>query len=147
MKKISIALILLSIGGFALAEKIYKWVDEDGQIHYSSQKPTGQQVETVKVKKGPKVSAKTNENVNPTQNAVENNADVADAAAKAQLAKTDEANKRKLCEQSRSNVAALNATVRVARIDEKTGETVRMNDEQRLASMKAALEGIKEYCK
>ena len=86
----------------AMAEKIYKWVDENGQIHYSSQKPVGQDAETVKVKKAPKVApAKNNEED-------ENNADAnaaadetaeedpeADAAARAALAKADAVNNQK----------------------------------------------------
>jgi len=140
-------MILLSISGLALAEKIYKWVDENGQIHYSSQKPTGQQAELVKVKQGPKVSQDTSQDTQSSQKSEDDEADSdADAAAKAQLAKTEAANRRKLCEQARKNVAALNATVRVTQVDEKTGETFRMNDEQRLQAMKTAQQGVKEYC-
>ena len=147
MNRILIILTFLVVGHLAVAEKIYKWVDENGQIHYSSSKPANQPVETMKVKKGPKVTATTRQ-TETAEKKPANQADDADAdaAAKAQLAKTDAANKRRLCEQSRNNVAALNATVRVSRIDEKTGKTVRMNDAQRLQSMKAAQQGIKEYC-
>lgn len=148
MNKISIAMLLITISSFALADKIYKWVDENGQIHYSSQKPAAQQVEIVKVQKGQKVSEMASEDNQTTQKSTEESAEnVDDAAAEAQLAKTDAANMKRLCEQARKNVAALNATVRVSQIDEKTGETIRMNDDQRLQAMKTALQAIKEYCK
>ncbi len=132
------------------ADKIYKWVDENGQIHYSSQKPRGQQVETVKVQKGPKVSevvAETSDSDEENDDPVNSSDSEADAAAKAQLAKADAVNMRKMCEQARKNIAALNATVRVVQIDEKTGETIRMTDNQRLEAMKTAQQGVREFCK
>lgn len=135
--------MVLCVFGVASAEKIYKWVDEDGQIHYSSQKPVGHEAEAVKVKKGPKVTPAEpgKQAATDTQNTDE------DAAAKAQLAKTDAENMRRLCEQAKKNMAALNATVRVSKIDEKTGESVRMTDEQRVEAMKNAQKAFKEYCK
>ena len=55
MKNIVITCILLLFSYQLMAEKIYKWVDKDGNIHYSAQKPVNQDVETVKVRKGPRV--------------------------------------------------------------------------------------------
>ena len=135
------------------AAKIYKWVDENGQIHYSSQKPPGQEVETVKVRKGPKVAAPEaaeadpvdpNEPVDP-QASEETDAE-AEAEARAQLARADAANRQRLCEQARQNLAALNNSVRVQRIDEKTGEAVRMTDDQRVSALARANQAIREYC-
>jgi hypothetical protein len=140
---------LLVFASQLMAEKIYKWVDENGQIHYSSQKPPDQEVETVKVRKGPRVTpppaaeetpADPNEPVDPEADAE------AEAEARAQLAQADAVNRQRLCDQARQNLAALNATVRVQRIDEKTGETVRMTDDQRVAAMQRANQAIREYC-
>ncbi|TDR20836.1 DUF4124 domain-containing protein [Marinicella litoralis] len=147
MKRTAVTLLLLVVSGLVLAEKIYKWVDENGQIHYSSQKPVGQKAETMKVRNQPKVNAQTNESAVESTEAAESTETDADAAAKAQLAKADAASMVRLCEQSRKNLAALNATVRVVQVDEKTGQTVRMNDDQRLQAMKTAQQGIREYCK
>ena len=148
MNKILTVLILLLFAGLLDAEKIYKWVDEDGQIHYSSQKPAGQEVEKIKVSKGPKVATTaTTAEAESEKKGDELKKDAeADAAAKAQLAKADQANRKKMCEQARNNLAALNATIRVNTVDEKTGQTVRMTDDQRVAAMKNAQQGIKEYC-
>jgi len=40
---------LLVVPGTSLAE-VYKWTDEKGQVHYSDQKPPGQEVESVEIK-------------------------------------------------------------------------------------------------
>lgn len=147
MKYFAILVLLLGMYINTNAGKIYKWVDENGQIHYSSQKPPGQETETVKVSKGPKVTAtETTETDNDENNAQAEQDAAADAQARAQLAKADAASKKRLCEQARKNLASLNATVRVTKIDEKTGEAVRMNDDQRLEAMKSAQQNIKEYC-
>ena len=69
----------------------------------------------------------------------------AEAAAKARLAAADKINNKKQCELARKNYAALNASVRVSRTNEK-GETVRMTDDERVKAMQAAQQGIKKYC-
>ena len=146
--------ILLLFTSLAWAEKIYKWVDENGQIHYSSQKPPNQAVETVKVRKGPKVpppaaAAPDAEAEVPTvaeQLAEQDAQDAADeAAAREQLAAADRVNRRKQCELARQNLAALNATVRVTRKNAQ-GEVVRMTDEERVNALKNAQQAIRQYC-
>lgn len=149
MKYFAILVMLFVMVTGIQAGKIYKWVDENGQIHYSSQKPPGQEVETVKVKKGPKAvqaeesgsADKADDKDAPTAEDEE-----AEALAREQLAKSDAANKKKMCEQARRNIDSLNASVRVVQKDEKTGENVRMSDEQRVQALKKAQQAVKEYC-
>ena len=43
-----IAALTIGFATLAHADGIYKWIDEDGQIHYGSQPPKHQQVEVVK---------------------------------------------------------------------------------------------------
>lgn len=155
-KLIMIMMVLFS--SQLLAEKIYKWVDENGQIHYSSKKPANQEVETMKLKKAPKVAAKTITDATDkpeatedastevkTEEEVEAEAE-AKAVAAAKLAEADKINNKKQCDLARKNYAALNATVRVSRKNDK-GETVRMTDDERVNAMQTAQKGIKQYCK
>ena len=151
IKRFVLLLMLLCLTP-AMAEKIYKWVDENGQIHYSSQKPVGQEAQTVTVKKAPKVApAKNNEegeNSSESTTTVDETTEddpEADAAARAALAKADAVNNKKQCELARKNLAALSATVRVTKRD-ANGELVRLTDDQRLAAMKKAQAAIKQYC-
>ena len=47
-----LATCLLFLGPNSHA-RVYKWVDGDGQVHYSSKKPPGAEAETVKLKRKP----------------------------------------------------------------------------------------------
>lgn len=134
------------------ATKVYKWVDEKGQIHYAAQKPAGQEVETVKLKKAPSITSETDsdqtDDQEPDAEADPGDAEAdaqAAAAAKARLAAADKINNKKQCDLARKNYAALTATVRVTRTNEQ-GETVRMSDDERVKAMQAAQQGIKKYC-
>ena len=155
MFKTSILVLVVLFSSQLAAEKIYKWVDEKGQIHYASQKPAGQEVETVKLKKVPKAAPKAvpeaaseaeDESSDAANPEVDSEAEAAaKAAAKAKLAEADKINNKKQCELARKNYAALNATVRVLRTNDK-GESVRMTDDERVNAMQAAQQAIKQYC-
>lgn len=145
MLRIILFAILIVISGQSLATKIYKWVDENGQIHYSSTKPVNQEVETVKVRKGPKVTAKTATNASDENQQSPTEDDEAEAAAKKQLAAVDVVNRKKQCDLARDNYNALNASIRVVRTNEK-GEKVRMSDEERVSALATAQKGIDQYC-
>ncbi len=155
MYRVLLIMLIVMVSSQLLAQKIYKWVDENGQTHYSSTKPVGQETETLKLKKPPKASqqntpeqaaddpasAKESE-----QTAEEAKAEAAaEEAAKKELAQADLINNRKQCELARKNHAALNATVRVSRTN-ANGETVRMTDDERVNALKEAQKGIKRYC-
>ncbi|WP_223787036.1 DUF4124 domain-containing protein [Marinicella meishanensis] len=146
--------ILLLFTSLAWAEKIYKWVDENGQIHYSAQKPPNQAAETVKIRKGPKLpppaepAPEAADQVPSVEEqlAAQDAQDAADeAAAREQLAEADRINRRKQCDLARQNLAALNATVRVTRKNAE-GEIVRMTDDERVNAMKTAQQAIRRYC-
>jgi len=153
-------MLLLVFSSHIVAEKIYKWVDDKGQIHYGSQKPANQEAETMKLKKihksapqpnSTQVEAKKNNEAGEgdgqtEKTAAELKADAeAEAAAKAQLAAADKVNKKQQCEVARKNLASLNASTRVMKVNDK-GETVRMTDDQRVKAMQTAQQGIKQYC-
>ncbi|WP_395374291.1 DUF4124 domain-containing protein [Marinicella sp. W31] len=143
MKKTIVVLLFLCAMPLA-AQKIYKWVDENGQVHYSSQKPPGQDAEKLNIKA---------HDPEPPAPAEEEGAEApaeeeeADDATKAELAKLDKANLQRSCQQARSNLASLQNSYRVAQVDPKTGETVRLSDSQRASALKRARDNIKEFCK
>lgn len=150
MKKMLI--IALVFAGFSVvnAEKVYKWVDENGQIHYSNQKPDTENVETVKLKKAPKIVKKETEETNTevaNVTAAEEPVDPeAEKEAKKQMAKADAANRKKQCDAARKNLNALNTSTRVAQVDEATGTRTIMTDEQRVKAFQQANKAIKDFC-
>lgn len=154
MIRITLMTFLVLFSCQSLATKIYKWVDENGQIHYSSNKPANQETETVKVRKGPKAVAKTSADEvvssdesksDGSDNSSEMDAE-AKAAAKKELAAADRINRKKQCDVARKNYNSLNATVRVVRTNEK-GETVRMTDDERVNALATAKKAMNQYCK
>ncbi|MCX7552669.1 DUF4124 domain-containing protein [Marinicella sp. S1101] len=152
MSRILITMLLVMFVGQSMATKVYKWVDENGQIHYSSQKPVNQKVETIKLRKAPKVTAAseqadTEEGAETaTDEATTDDAeDAAEAAAREQLAAADRVNRQKQCELAKNNYAALNRTIRVVKTNEN-GETVRMTDDERVKALATAQRGIDQYC-
>jgi hypothetical protein len=153
MFKTILLVVIVLFSSQLAAEKVYKWVDENGQIHYSSQKPVNHKAETMKLKKAPKVVPKpTTDDENKaaagieTADAAETEAEAAaKEAARAQLAAADIINNKKQCDLARKNYQALNATVRVSRTNDK-GEVVRMTDDERVNSLLIAQQAISQYC-
>jgi len=155
MFKTLILMVVVLFSSQLAAEKVYKWVDDNGQIHYSSQRPVGHEAETMKLKKGPRIAAKTDtkaesqageESNESASTDADSEAEIAaKAAAKAKLAESDIINNKKQCDLARKNYNALNATVRVTRTNDK-GETVRMTDDERVNALQNAQQGIKQYC-
>ena len=144
MKKAIVVLLLLCALPLA-AQKIYKWVDENGQVHYSSQKPPGQDAERLNIRvKEPEPAQQSEEEVADQADAEE---EEVDDETKAELARLDKANLQRSCKQARENLAALQNSYRVAQKDPDTGEMVRLNDNQRAAALKQARENISEFCK
>ena len=148
MNKLFILALIVCGVSAVNAEKVYKWVDEDGQIHYSSQKPDDPNAETVKLRKAPKVVAKkeVEEEVKAETEAEEPVDPKAEKEAKKQMAKADAANRKKQCAAARKNLNALNTSTRVATVDEKTGARSMMSDEQRVKAFQQANKAIKEFC-
>lgn len=149
MNKMITLLVLMVVLGSAQAGKVYKWVDENGQVHYSSQKPPGQDAETVKIRKGPKVQPPAEEASTETTEATDEEAvdeDVAKEAAK-QKAQADAALRKKQCEAARKNLAALNRSTRVVQVDEASGKRSVMTDDQRIKAFEMANQSIKDNCK
>jgi type IV secretory pathway VirB10-like protein len=151
--RLSILLFLCVFGAGAVdATKVYKWVDKDGNIHYSEQKPANQQADTLRIKENkPTPLPEEKEQAMSASEADSNEAtDDQDSQQRAEaqksLAAADQVNKQKLCQQAKANRDALNASVRVSRIDPETGEQVRMSDDERVNALKKAMQAIKDYC-
>lgn len=148
MTKLFVFALFLTVICTADAGKVYKWVDENGQIHYSSTKPSDENAQTVKIRKAPKVVAKKEMEEEPEEPAeAEEPVDPeAEKAAKNQMAKADAANRKKQCEAARKNLNALNSSTRVATVDEKTGARIMMTDAQRIKAFQQANKAVKDNC-
>jgi hypothetical protein len=123
---------------------VYKWVDEDGQVHYGEQPGnTGAEI----------VPIRTNETTAPrTMNKDE--VDIVKSYIEAKDKKKKEAeeqkkinrDKRKWCNEARSDLQAISSRGRLREINEK-GEYVVMTEEQRQQRISAAKMKEREFCK
>lgn len=153
--KIFTLILALFIITQADAKKFYKWVDADGNTHYSEKKPIDKQTAEVKVYASTPTGAQTTyqSKKDKEKEAEEENSgeltqeqkDVEEYNKKEKervQKKQDKAN----CKIAKKNLATLQATVRVRQKDPTTGEYIRMDDTQRVEMMKKVKQSIKELC-
>ena len=146
---LSCAVIAMTIASGAMANEIYKWTDENGNVHYED-RPTG---------------AATEERLHMTYNRTDNSAvrqrtqarvdartareDERTAAAEAQKEATEKANiateRAQKCEKSRARLESYLQARRIYRTDE-SGERVYLDAEQRQDARRKAEEQISEFC-
>jgi len=145
-------LILISTNAFAA---ISKWVDSDGQVHYSDQPPPPEaqsRAKTLRSESGAQDSASASSVAAPKtiaereaelKKAQQAKKEAADKAAQKQAA--TEA-KQASCAIAQQNLRALQEGVRMVEIDEK-GERSYIDDKQREQRIAKAQQDISTYCK
>ena len=146
---LSCVVIAMTIASGAAANELYKWTDENGNVHYED-RPTG---------------AATEERLHMTYNRTDSGAvrprtqarvdaraareDAKSAAAEAQKEAAENANlaaeRAQKCEKSRARLEGYLQARRVYRTDEN-GERVYLDDVQRQEARKKAEEQIAEFC-
>jgi hypothetical protein len=137
----------LAFSGAALSGDIYKWTDEDGNVHYED-RPTGADVELVAF-----TSSTDNSAVRASINARHaNEAARADqrskrdednqAAAEKQLAAAERVEK---CEESRTRMETYLTSRRLYK-EGDAGERVYLDDDQIMDARADAQEDIQKYC-
>jgi len=118
---------------------VYKWVDENGQVHYGehpgntgAEKVTIRQNETTK----PRPINKTEEDAGEQAEEAGEWVEVPPSAKE----------KRKLCNEAKTDLAAINSRGRMREINEK-GEYVYLTEQQRQQRISAAQKKQREYCR
>jgi len=134
------------------AKKFYKWIDADGNTHYSETKPVNKQTSEVKVYANTPTGAQTSYQSRKEKTEEESNSELTQEQKdveeynnkeKERVQKTqDKAN----CKIAKKNLATLQATVRIRQKDPATGEYIRMDDTQRTQMLKKVKKSIKELC-
>lgn len=134
--------VLLALSTGATAGQIYKWVDGQGNVHFGSQPPEGQEAASVnpnisQPKVAPPQPKAAAESGDKQQEAV-------DEKVKQDVAK-QEAERKKYCEAVRGNLAQLRNNPRV-RVEEG-GEMRRLTEEERQSRIAESEKAIAENCK
>jgi hypothetical protein len=140
---LTIALLLISFNSYA---ELHKWIDANGDVHYSdTPPPPGVKVETITThaSRGPST---------PEKSFVEQAADINKANKKKEEAAKTEAEKQKEaqarqqdCEQARNRLMTLKTAPRIATVNDK-GERTIMDDATRQKQMEEANAAVSKYC-
>ncbi|MCW8956532.1 MAG: DUF4124 domain-containing protein, partial [Gammaproteobacteria bacterium] len=149
LKNFFIFLTFLGLLPLASQAAIYKWVDEDGSVHYSQQKPQNTQTEKIKVTtRVPENSSTYNK---PSLNKKEDPKQATDKATKdanSSDKKPEKSAKERaaLCKQSQADLQALTSRGRIRQKDDK-GNISYMSEEQKQQRIKREQDRVKENCK
>ena len=126
---------------------VYKWVDENGQVHYGehpgntdAEKVTIRQNETTKprpINKAEEDAAKSDKKNTDKQ---------AEASGEWVEVPPSKKEQRKLCNEAKSDLAAINSRGRMREINEK-GEYIYLTEPERQQRISAAQKKQREFCR
>ena len=145
---VALACAALLAGGFASAGEIYKWVDEDGNIHYED-RPLGKtEVEHTGIQSRNTDDAAVQARVDASRKARAVKEQVASEAppemTKEDLRAEQQARAEK-CQMYRDQLEAFLRSTRLYREDD-AGERQYLSDDEVMAARNKAEGKIKEYC-
>ena len=124
----------------AQAAGMYKWTDEQGNVHYSQQRPQGKQYEKMKVDKAPRSSGTTTTPSYSSQPSATD--DLGSRAVTDEVAKNLDIRKKN-CEAAKNNLKTFQVYRRVKGED---GKIRVVSPEERKKGMETAKEQIREFC-
>jgi hypothetical protein len=134
--------VLLALSTGATAGQIYKWVDAQGNVHFGSQPPEGQEAASV----NPNISqpkATPPASKPSTGDAGKAEQEAIDEKVKQEVAR-EESNRKENCEKARYNLAQLKNNPRVRM--EMNGEIRKLSEEERQAQIAESEKAVTENC-
>ena len=148
---LSAACLLLSTGllpSVSHATGVYKWVDDQGQVHYG-ERPEGQEAE--------KMTIRTNETTKPRKIASDEDkdgdqAEAADGEGQAEQEAAPKkptippAEKRRLCNEAKTDIANISSRGRMREIDAQ-GNYRYLSEQERQQRLSAARSKQAKYCR
>jgi hypothetical protein len=134
---------------FTVNAKIYKWVDEQGNVHYGAEKPVDAEAERIRIEKQPIFGGEYSEDGENKDE--ENNKAEENKPEKVQERLEGEAiiskkEKAKLCQQAKSRVQSIQNSGRLRAYDEKGNSRI-LSDKERNKRLAGAKANVKEYCR
>lgn len=143
------AVMALTIASGAMANEIYKWTDENGNVHYGD-RPSGAATE----QRLAMTYARTNSNAVQQRVQARVDARTAQEEARAEAATEQKeaeenaaiaAERERKCERSRTRLETYLQSRRLYRTDDD-GERVYLDDEQRQEARQKAEKQVAEFC-
>lgn len=128
---------------------IYKWVDEQGNVHYSQQRPANATSEKMDVqKRAPRDESTYNRPGTQGKNK-DTTTDSPSKTAKPEKKPETKAEKQRrlaACEQARKSLQTMESVGRI-RAKDKNGDTVFLSQAQKEEKMKQSREMLTQHCK
>jgi len=155
-RKIVLSILTASLGLLIQATAIagvYKWVDENGQVHYGehpgnagAERVTIRQNETTKPR-----TIKSKEESGEQKKAGESGEGEEQTPETAEAKKPEEAKipkkeKRRLCKEAKSDIASISSRGRMREINKK-GEYIYLSEKQRQQRLSTARKKQRKYCR
>jgi len=127
---------------------VYKWVDENGQVHYGANPGnTGAERVTIRQNETTKPRAiKTDEDGKQTKGDGQNTDPAPAEAKKPEEPKISKKEKRRMCKEATSDIATIMSRGRMREINKK-GEYIYLSEKQRQKRLSAARKKQREYCR
>ncbi|MDJ0758255.1 MAG: DUF4124 domain-containing protein [Woeseiaceae bacterium] len=143
-KLLTTGALALAIAMPALANDIYKYVDEDGTVHYVD-RPTGVESEerVAFVARSRTANSSSTDNSGPDWRERRESRQEAQRAAEEEA--SQQAEREKLCQESRDRLQQYNQARRLYRTDEQ-GERVYLDEEQIQEARQKVADLIEEHC-
>jgi len=141
-------LLALTLAPFTAPQaQPYKWVDKDGNVTYSQQKPPDVKAETVKLRGVESISSEqARERLNSLSDKTEvTRKDREFQATVSAEGQSRDARLKENCETARQNLRVLNSGARVKSTDPEAAGAY-MSDEQRAAQINQAKTNIENNC-
>ncbi|MBR0565197.1 DUF4124 domain-containing protein [Azoarcus sp. L1K30] len=156
--KRSALLMLALLAALPASAEIYKWKDADGKVHFSDTPPPSGAVKTIReaapasARPAGTQDGKSADASKPKTLAEkelefrQRRAAEAEAQAKAEKESADAAQRKRACEDARSNLAALNSGQRIGRYG-SDGQRVILDDAARAEEETRVRKQVDDFCK
>lgn len=141
----NILVSLLLIMPFCTSAAIYKWVDEQGNIHYGEERPLTTEAEKIKLAPSPAGSTSTygKPSLKPKEKAdAANEEKIDDTQSKEMIPKKQRA---ELCSRAKETLKKISEAGRV-RTKNKDGSTQVMTDQQKQDRIAQEQKAVKHHC-
>jgi len=153
---IMLAVFVFTATDAKAADEVYRWVDENGDVHFSDQPPKQVKSEVIDIRPSTGIGTQPAENTNA--DADTSTPAGAEQPSRAQQQRDERAEKRKEdaekqsalaagCAQRYELVSQLEPSTRVMIKDKESGEVTRMDDNERLKVLGEAKDYISKNCK
>jgi len=122
--------------------EVYKWMDENGQVHYGDH-PGNTTAEQVTIRKNettkPRIVKKSEkDNADDKKTTVD--------SVKSEPAKISKKERQRLCSEAKNDIAAISSRGRMREINKK-GEYIYLSEQQRQQRLSAARKKQSKYCR